>query len=54
MVNVTAPAGDGIDYGALRDVVIAAAAAMPQPKLVYQEREVARMVRGASDFARGR
>ena len=51
MVNVTAPAGDGINYGALRDVVIAAAAAMPAPQLVYQDREVARLVRGATRFA---
>ena len=53
VVNVTSPAGAGIDYGALRDVVIAAAAAMPQPKLVYQDREVARLVKGAVQFMNG-
>lgn len=53
VVNVTSPAGAGIDYGALRDVVIAAAAAMPQPKLVYQDREVARLVKGATQFMNG-
>ena len=54
VVNVTAPAGDGINYGALRDMVVAAAAAMPAPRFEYQRREVARMVADATSYTKKR
>lgn len=54
VVNVAAPTGGGVDTGALVNAVVAGVAALPPTRLEYQDREVARMVRGASRFAEGR
>ena len=51
VVNVTAPAGPGVDVNAIASAVVAGVAALPVPRIVFGERQVASVVRESLRYA---
>ena len=51
VVNVTAPAGPGVDVNAIASAVVAGVAALPAPRIVFGERQVASVVRESLRYA---
>lgn len=51
VVNVNAPAGPGVDVNAIASAVVAGVAALPAPRIVFGERQVASVVRESLRYA---
>ena len=51
VVNVTAPAAPGVDVNAIASAVVAGVAALPAPRIVFGERQVASVVRESLRYA---
>ena len=51
VVNVTAPAAPGVDVHAIASAVVAGVAALPAPRIVFGERQVASVVRESLRYA---
>lgn len=51
VVNVTAPTAPGVDVNAIASAVVAGVAALPAPRIVFGERQVASVVRESLRYA---
>ena len=51
VVNVSAPAAPGVDVNAIASAVVAGVAALPAPRIVFGERQVASVVRESLRYA---